>query len=250
VDYPQIDRFAGLNSPVHNWDPRAKIISLFCLIFSVALATSLKKALAGLFMAFFLIIIARIPLFFVLKHLKWVFIFVVPFCALILLTHHQGSEPAKFYFFSIHSKGVEKASLIAVKAIASAMIIFPLAGTTRFDLTLKALEDLRVPPKLVQMLMLTYRYIFVLLDESHKMLTAMAARGFKGGLNVNTLFSAGKLIAMLFIRSSDRAERVYSAMVSRGYEGKINTPAEFKTGKADFLKAAAVTATAIILIVL
>jgi cobalt/nickel transport system permease protein len=100
------------------------------------------------------------------------------------------------------------------------------------------------------MLMLTYRYIFVLLDESHKMLTAMAARGFKGGLNVNTLFSAGKLIAMLFIRSSDRAERVYSAMVSRGYEGKINTPAEFKTGKADFLKAAAVTATAIILIVL
>jgi cobalt/nickel transport system permease protein len=70
----------------------------------------------------------------------------------------------------------------------------------------------------IQLLFL-YRYLFVLLEESLRMIRAREARSFgKKGKEMKTFV---RLISVLLIRSVERAERIYQAMVSRGFRGEI-----------------------------
>ena len=57
VEYPEIDRYAGLSSPLHRWEPRAKLVAILCLIFSVVLIPNLKMAFVGLAIALLLVFI-------------------------------------------------------------------------------------------------------------------------------------------------------------------------------------------------
>lgn len=246
-EYPEIDKYAGLSSPIHHWDPRAKLIAILCLIFSVVLIPELKIAFIGLVIALTLVFVSRIPFSFVLKHLEWVILFVFPLFVIILFTYHQGAEIAKFYFLTVTYGGLERASLISIKALSAVILIFPMIGTMRFDTTMKALERLKIPNKLVQMIMFTYRYIFVLTSELQRMFRSLTSRGFSRGINIYTMSTTGKLIGMLFVRSHERAERVFSAMVSRGYGGNLHTLVDFKLGKTDVLKAAILIAIAVAL---
>jgi cobalt/nickel transport system permease protein len=247
IEYPQIDRYAGLTSPIHRWDPRAKLVAILSLIFSVVLIPDMMMASVGLAVALLLVFISRLPLRFVLGHLVGVSLFILPLSVIILFTYHQGNEVVRFAFLRVTTGGLEYASLIAVRALAAIILVLPMVGTMRFDVAMKALERLRVPPKLVQMIMFTYRYIFVLIGEFQRMLRALASRGFSAGLNVGSISTMGKLIGMFFIRSQGRAERVYNAMLSRGYEGNICTLIEFKMHKTDILKAAILIAIAVAL---
>ncbi len=55
--HPEIDRYAGLSSPIHNWDPRAKLIAILVLIVAIVLIPDLKIALIGLAIALALVFI-------------------------------------------------------------------------------------------------------------------------------------------------------------------------------------------------
>jgi cobalt/nickel transport system permease protein len=66
------------------------------------------------------------------------------------------------------------------------------------------------------------RYRHVLVDELHRMSTARRARTFsRRGTLAWTLLTG--LIAMLFLRTFERAERVHGAMISRGWDGVLRT---------------------------
>lgn len=242
---PEIDKFAHLDSPFHSWDPRIKIVSILFLIIVVVLTNDIPSALLGLALAVGMVCLSRIPFRFVLVHLKWVLMIALFFFIVMPLTVNGGGI-IRLCFVSLSTRGIWLASLISIKAVSAVLLIFPMVGTARFDLTLKALESLKVPCKLVQMLMFTYRYIFVFMDELRRMLTAASARGFKKGASPGSLRIVSNLIGMLFVRSYERTERVYNAMVSRGYDGTIKTLDEFSVcgkdfGKAFLLAAAAVT---------
>jgi len=134
-------------------------------------------------------------------------------------------------------KGLRLALLIALRAISICLLMFPMVGTTEFHKSLKALQKLKIPNKLIQMIMFTYRYIFVFIGEMERMFTAAKARLFRKKTNIFTLKIIGNLIGMLFIRAFERAQRIYNAMASRGYKGNIKTLDEFKLCKKDFIKA-------------
>ncbi|MCD4807146.1 MAG: cobalt ECF transporter T component CbiQ, partial [Methanococcoides sp.] len=65
MDYPEIDRYASIDSPIHNFDPRAKIITFMVMIFSFVFLDSITKALVGLGIASLIYIIAKLPKAFV-----------------------------------------------------------------------------------------------------------------------------------------------------------------------------------------
>ncbi len=94
------------------------------------------------------------------------------------------------------------------------------------------LRKLGVPVILVDTLTLTYRYLFVLLEEATRLRRAAAARGYRPRWLGQALL-IGRLIGQLFMRSYERAERVYDAMVQRGYRGQMPTSRELAFGKAD-----------------
>lgn len=153
-------------------------------------------------------------------------------------------------FLTISRQGLKLSSLIALRAISICMVVLVMVGTTKFHKTLKTLEKLKLPHKLIQLIMFTYRYVFVLGEELGRMSTAARARLFKKRTNIPTLKITGNLMGMLFIRSFERTPRVYNAMASRGYKGRLKTLPEFKLSKMDFLKAFLIITMAVVLLTL
>lgn len=234
MEYPEIDRYASINSPLHRFDPRIKIVSFVVLIFSIVLLPAVELALIGLFVSVLFLLISQLPFRFVMQHIRWVFLFIVPFLLIMPFTV-RGTE-----FFAIGSigvtyEGVEFGFLVSLRALAAVMLIFPMIGTMRFDTTLKALYQMRVPNLLVQMLMFTYRYIFIFIDEFSRMQRAMKSRGFKVGTNLHTFTTIGRAMGMLLVRSYERAERVYQAMLSAGYTGNPRTLFDLKSSPKDYI---------------
>ncbi len=247
----EIDRYASLSSPIHRWDPRFRIVSIFTLIFSVVLLYNLQLVVIGMIFAIILTCISKIPLSFVLSRMKLVFIFVIPFFIIIPFTIiGTGVEIASFGGITLSYRGIEYAlfaAMIVIKALAAVMLIFPMIGTSRMDITIKALEGLHLPNKLVQMFAFTYRYIFVLDDEFMRTDRALAARGFKKRGNMYTLTTISKAIAMLFVKSYERADRVFYAMRSKGYAGTVATLHEFHARRQDWVNTVIVVGFAVLL---
>ncbi|MYC07077.1 MAG: cobalt ECF transporter T component CbiQ [Chloroflexi bacterium] len=132
--------------------------------------------------------------------------------ALFALT---GTQEGLDFFFSV-----------LLKSWSSVTAAVVLTGTTPPLRLLDALRSLRVPAVLVAIVMLMYRYLFVLVEEAQRLMRARAARsaaiGSKsGGSLVWRAKSAGGMAGSLFIRTLDRSERIYMAMVARGYDGAL-----------------------------
>jgi len=92
--------------------------------------------------------------------------------------------------------------------------------STGFDKTLKLLTTLKVPPLIIQLFSLTYRYFFVSIHEAQSILIAKEARTYinKRTLNLQALKDLGTILSSLFIRTYERSERVYLAMKARGFD--------------------------------
>ncbi|MGP8321042.1 MAG: cobalt ECF transporter T component CbiQ [Methanosarcinaceae archaeon] len=233
MEYPEIDRYALLKSPIHQFDPRAKIITFSILIFSVVFINSLTIAVMNLFLSIVLLLISRLPLNFVFNRIKWVFLFVLPFFLIMPFTV-EGSELASIVGIKMTYEGLMYGSLIVLRALAAITLVLTMLGTMRFDTTIKALSMLKMPGLFVQMLMFTYRFIFVFLGELLSMWKAMGSKGFKLKSNLYTLSILGNLIGMLIVKSYERAENVYNSMVSKGYTGTQKTLTKFNMTTKDY----------------
>jgi cobalt/nickel transport system permease protein len=66
-------------------------------------------------------------------------------------------------------------------------------------------------------LALTYRYLFVLIDEAARLRRARDSRMFVIR-RFHIWLSLTSLLGQLFIRSTERSERIYTAMISRGWK--------------------------------
>ena len=115
---------------------------------------------------------------------------------------------------------------VLLKSWASVTAAVVLTATTPPLRLLEALRALRVPAMLVAIVMLMYRYLFVLVDEAQSLMRARTARSAaigpkSGGSLVWRAKSAGGMAGSLFIRTLDRSERIYMAMLARGYDGTL-----------------------------
>lgn len=238
---PEIDRYSHLNSPIHCWDPRVKIATLTLLIFSIASVQRLQNAAVCLVISLSLVFLTRIPYSFSLKRLAAVTMFLGPFFIVMPLT--MRTRPGDtIYFFShlefmeINARGLSLAGMVYLKAISIVLLVVPMFGTNRFDISIKALERLKVPNKIVQMILFSYRYIFVFLAEMRRMAVGMQVRGFEKKSDTHTLKTMGNFVGVLLVRSFERTERVYHAMLSRGYKGVLNTYFDYKITVKDLVK--------------
>jgi len=94
-----------------------------------------------------------------------------------------------------------------------------LIATTSFPGVCHALRRFGLPALFVSQLLFLYRYLFVLLEETMRIIRARDMRSFgQRGMDARTVV---RIIGMLFLRTVERAERIYSAMLSRGFTGDI-----------------------------
>ena len=150
-----------------------------------------------------------------------------------LLPFTMPGEPLVSIFgYAASSEGLWRAAQITLRSNAVVLMTLALLGLT--DLVYgHALEKLRVPAKLVQLLLMTVRYIDVLGREYRRLRVAMTVRGFRMRCNVHTWRAMGYLFGMLFVRSLERAERISAAMRCRGFRGRFPTLSDMALARRD-----------------
>ncbi|TQD28223.1 cobalt ECF transporter T component CbiQ [Methanolobus vulcani] len=245
MKYPEIDKYAELDSVIHRFDPRAKIITFTLLIFSFVFIENLGVAFLTLLFSFFILLLSKIPLGFMFDRMKPGLIFVFPFLVIMPFAV-EGNVLFSIYGLNITYEGVYYGILVFVRAATSIMFALTMLGTTKMDVTMKSLYSLKVPAPLVQTLMFSYRYVFVFIDEFISMWTAMTSKGFKLKANKHSLSVVGNIVGMLLVRSCERAERVHHSMSSKGYTGESRTIVKFKMQMTDYCLVAFLVGIALI----
>ena len=115
--------------------------------------------------------------------------------------------------------GLLLALLITLKGNAIALAVLALAGSSSLNACGHALLRLRVPAKLVTLMLLTLGNIRLLRREAGRLYQAAKLRGFAPTASLWSYRIAAYLTAMLLFRSWERAERVALAMRLRGFAG-------------------------------
>lgn len=122
---------------------------------------------------------------------------------------------------------------IVIKSGLTVTAALLLVAITGMDKLAAALRMLKIPKIFVLQLLLTYRYISVLVEEVARMLRAYSLRApQQKGIQRSAW---GSFAGQLLLRTFDRAERVYQAMRLRGFEGEYNTGEDKKFRLKDFL---------------
>jgi len=238
---PDIDRYWKLESPIHAWDPRLKIFTLIFLAFTISSVQRISTAMVCLFFSLLLLQLTQIPFSFSLKRLAAVTMFVGPFFVIMPITVKvQPGDTIYFFthlrFLEINTRGLLLAGRVYIKAVAIVLLVVPMFGTNRFDISIKAMERLKVPNSVIQMILFSYRYIFVFLAELKRMSLAMRIRKFTPSTDLHTLKIYGNFLGTLLVKSFERTEEVYQAMVSRGYTGVLKIHFDYQAKAADLVK--------------
>jgi cobalt/nickel transport system permease protein len=227
------DRYSGRDSVLHHRDPRAKVVVL-----ALACVCMVSEPRGDLVPFWFyyplllaLITASRIPFLFFLKRCLIAAPFILMAALLLPLSHSParlGSDSALILPY------VDDMLSILFRAFGAVLAITLLTSTERFHRLLRGLHELRMPRILGLLSALMYRYIYIIHDEWQRTNIARKSRT-PGPLRLSRFSVYGRQIAMIFIRSWERAENVYLAMTSRGFDGAFPVYGPLVFRKADWL---------------
>ena len=124
-----------------------------------------------------------------------------------------------FYFggFTLQAGYISFITLM-LKGVLAVLASYLLIATTTIEQICYALRLLQLPKLLVTQLLLSYRYLTLLLEQADTIAQAYALRAPKQkGVHFKVW---GSLAGQLLLRSIDRANNLYDSMLLRGYQGE------------------------------
>lgn len=213
-----MDALAAERSPVHALHPLCKL--LVTALYIIIVMSFPKYDFTGLVvMALYpalLFQVAGIPVRLCFYKLRVVLPLV---CAVGLANPFLDHTPLFRLGTVVISGGVVSMVTLMLKGSFSLMASFLLIATTPIDTLCAALRQLHVPGILTTLLLLTYRYIGVMLEQISVMSEAyqLRAPGQKG-IHISAW---GSFLGQLLLRSMDRAEELYNSMLLRGFDGEF-----------------------------
>jgi cobalt/nickel transport system permease protein len=232
------------------FDPRWKLVAAAVAICAALVLHTLPGVLLALLASLVLALAVRVPpRWFAARAggaLLAVSLFALPLPLLL-----DGDSPVWEWGplrFSMH--GAEVGALLAGRALTIVTLTLTLLATTPADALLKAAHCLGIPGLIVQIALMTYRYLFLLADELQRLRVAVRVRGFRNRASRHAYRTAGRVAGALLVRGHERAERVHHAMRCRGFDGCFRSLTEFHTRPSDvaafFLVAGAAAGLAVL----
>ncbi len=226
--------FATGSSIIHKIDPRVKVVCAVLLSTIVALSDNFVSIGSALVLSLILLFSARLNTGEVLSKLKIVWGFITVLWLFLPLTI-PGETVYNIGCLEFSKQGLVLSALITLKSNIILLFFFTLVSTMNFITFGYVLSCFKIPSKLIYMLMLTYRYIFVIDKEYQKLLRAVKTRGFSPKTDTHTYKTYAYLMGMLFVKASLRANQVSNAMLCRGFKGKFYCLFEFNVSKKDYI---------------
>jgi cobalt/nickel transport system permease protein len=129
----------------------------------------------------------------------------------------QGWAWGNYYIYLSHH-GIQQAGELGARAIASTSCVYFVILTIPFTEILAVLRRIGCPTLLTELMMMMYRFIFVLLQTANQLWTAQQSRG---GYRTWRLWmkSLGLLIGQLLRRTLENYRQVSLTLASRGFTG-------------------------------
>lgn len=217
--------FAHGDSLLHRLDPRIRVVAATALSVVVALSNQFTTLAIALAAGLILIALARLPMMAVAGRLSVVAGFLLLLWLVLPITV-GGAPLLKLGPLTATREGVAHAGRITLKSMAILSLFMAIVTTMSVATLGHTLARLRLPDKLIVLLLLTYRYVFVLDQEYQRLKRAADIRGFRSGTNLHSYRTYAYLVGMLLVRASARARRVYQAMCCRGFSGRFYTLAD------------------------
>lgn len=227
-----VERWSRGDSFLHRRDARVKLIAALAYILSLGTYYPLPPlaALSYALPVLATIAASRLPL----NPLLGRSLTVLPFTATFALLSWLAGDG-------------ERAFALVTKSYLSAFIVLLLVATTSMPALLHGAERLGAPKIFVLVIQFLYRYLFVIAEQARNMWTAAACRGSQlpTAERRNRLQAASGMLAVLFVRSYERAERIERAMLARGFNGSLHPLANERMSWLDlsFVAAAVVSVT-------
>ncbi len=229
----------GVSAWALTWEARAKLIAVIFFIFGVISLNTATFALIALSIAVISALWMGLSIIFLLKR----YLLIAPFVLLMTVPLlFSGGLP-------IEIEQVSFASLIILKAITCMTVMTILLHTQTTDDFMDSLAHLKVPPIVITILLLSYRYVFLFFDDIQKMQLAARSRFFSGKITLRNLKIYGQLMGGLLIKSLDRAENVYKAMTARCFNGTLRVGNAKTINRSDIFKTTASFSLIVILII-
>ena len=224
------------HSPVHRLPAHAKVVSLVAFVV-VVVATPREQywafaAYAALLGA--VAVVAGVSGRFVLRRM----VVELPFVVFALLLPFVAHGPqVEVLGMSLSETGLLAGWNMLAKGTLGVVASILLAATTDARDLLLAMQRLRVPPLLVEIMSFMVRYLDVVADEMRRMRIARESRAFQAR-HAGHIPVLARSAGALFIRSYERGERVHVAMLSRGYSGSLPLLGAARAGAAEGTAAA------------
>lgn len=226
------EKYSSLESPIHRINPLVKLCVVIGIIIVNMSFTHILPyfLLMGVLMGVIALSHVSIRYYFV-RTVFFITIFAV-IIAIPIIFFTPGQIIAVWSIGTVNIiitlEGILVASSFILRIWLSIMAIMTLIFTTPFANLIHAMKHVRIPQIFLLLFSLTYRYIFLFIEELIRMLRAKEARSFRP-LGFRMRFKIlGQVFGTLLVRSIGKSERVYRAMLARGYTGDLVTK-EYKS---------------------
>lgn len=214
----EMDMLAAQDSPVHRLHPLCKL--LVTIAYIVTVVSFGKYDYTGLVVMILYPVLlfqtAGIPISTCFYKLRIILPLV---CAVGLVNPFLDQTPMIQIGAVTVTGGVVSMVTLMMKGVFSLMASFLLIATTSIDALCAALRKIYVPEILTTLLLLTYRYIGVMIEEVSIMTQAYSLRApGQKGIHISAW---GSFLGQLLLRSMDRAGELYNSMLLRGFKGEF-----------------------------
>lgn len=219
------------DSSIHSLDPRTKIIITFFYIIETFVVNNFIGFLALSLGLAIVIAASRVPVKFIFRGLKVIFVIII-FTFILNLFMMDGRVLWHWRFLTITYEGLYRAIFVAIRLvlliIGTSMLTLctkPIELTDGLEKLLSPLSFIGVPSgEIALMMSIALRFIPTLMDETDKIIKAQQARGadFESGNVIRRAKSLIPILVPLFIGSFKIAQDLALAMEARCYHGGKN----------------------------
>ena len=224
---------AAYRSPMFRWSPIAKLfLVLSLLVLNIASSSIWMSVFSGIIgLSLFLYGSSLRPPSVMMKLFIYAQAFIIIAAllfAVVLPAENEIVMTITLFGLKINftDAGVSFAILIYARATAALLLMFAFAVSTPVPHLSNALKKLKLPDVFVEMMVLIYRYTFLLMESAERMHLAAECRfGYSGyGKSMRT---TSKLFVGVFMRSLDTAERGQVTLQCRNYRGEFKSLSEY-----------------------
>ncbi|WP_318509023.1 cobalt ECF transporter T component CbiQ [Bacillus sp. T3] len=224
-----IDKYAYINRLKQVHPLEKTILSLSLLLFSLLVRDILVALITFIVMSSLIIFAAKIPVFYYAKLLILPGVFLLSSVFTILIHFTKGnvfptdicwSSPIGDWQIFISEESFWTSVKLVVVVLSGISSLYFLTLTTPITDLLMVLRKLKLPILLIELIELTYRYVFIFIETALDIYQSQNAR-----LGYSTIrrgiHSFGYLISVLFVSVFQRSKQLTMAMDARGYQEHI-----------------------------